>query len=128
MPVFYFIAPSVVIYDNACSLHEYALNRDPWFFKDTQFLVDRFHLTNHTGMFLFSDDFGSGCRSEHYASQKGKPACLSLESSLQNVKIHITVLGFVLRSICVFLEKKTVTMDRLIIWPKYQSKDVVDLV
>lgn len=42
------VAPETVIYDNACNLHNYALNRDPVFFKDTHFLVDRFHWDNHT--------------------------------------------------------------------------------
>ena len=46
-----FLAPKVVIYDNACNLHAYCrLNRDPLFFKSTWFLVDRFHWPNHTGM------------------------------------------------------------------------------
>ncbi len=42
-------APSTVIYDNACNLHNYVLNRAPYFFKDTWFLIDRFHWRNHTG-------------------------------------------------------------------------------
>ncbi|XP_062376267.1 uncharacterized protein LOC134064364 [Sardina pilchardus] len=41
--------PRVVLYDNACKLHAYALNRDPDFFKETWFLVDRLHWKNHTG-------------------------------------------------------------------------------
>lgn len=43
------VAPKVVIYDNACNLHDYALNRDPGFFKNTKFFVDRFHWFNHKG-------------------------------------------------------------------------------
>ena len=38
-----------MIYDNACHLHNYALNRDPVFFQNTWFLVDRFHWCNHVG-------------------------------------------------------------------------------
>ncbi|KAH3799822.1 uncharacterized protein LOC127838876 isoform X1 [Dreissena polymorpha] len=41
-------APKMVVYDNACSLHEYCLNRDPVFFKHTQFKVDSLHFKNHT--------------------------------------------------------------------------------
>lgn len=37
------------MYDNACGLHTYCLNRDPNFFKITKFLVDRFHWSNHKG-------------------------------------------------------------------------------
>ena len=44
-------APKVIIYDNACRLHMYSLNRDPGFFMKTRFLVDRFHWKNHTGEF-----------------------------------------------------------------------------
>lgn len=46
--------PKVIIYDNACNLHSYCLNREPTFFKNTWFLVDRFHWRNHKGMaFLY---------------------------------------------------------------------------
>jgi hypothetical protein len=41
------VAPQAVIYDNACNLHNYCLNCDPLFFKNTKFLVDRFHWDNH---------------------------------------------------------------------------------
>ncbi|XP_066929541.1 uncharacterized protein [Clytia hemisphaerica] len=41
------IAPKMVVYDNCCALHAYCLNRDPEFFKDTLFLIDRFHWKNH---------------------------------------------------------------------------------
>ena len=41
------IAPKVIIYDNACKLHQYCLLREPAFFKDTLFLVDRFHWKGH---------------------------------------------------------------------------------
>ncbi|XP_033731140.1 uncharacterized protein LOC117320740 [Pecten maximus] len=40
-------APSVIIYDNACNLHAYCLNRDPLFIKDTIFAVDNLHWRNH---------------------------------------------------------------------------------
>ncbi|XP_074650783.1 uncharacterized protein LOC141905706 [Tubulanus polymorphus] len=41
--------PSMIVYDNACKLHQYALNREPEFFKNTIFCVDRMHWVNHTG-------------------------------------------------------------------------------
>ncbi|XP_021379373.1 uncharacterized protein LOC110466906 [Mizuhopecten yessoensis] len=40
-------APSTIIYDNACNLHAYCLNRDPVFIKDTIFAVDNLHWRNH---------------------------------------------------------------------------------
>lgn len=41
-------APEVVIYDYACNLHEYCLNRSPEYFKHTMFVIDNFHWGNHT--------------------------------------------------------------------------------
>ncbi len=40
-------APKVVVYDFACALQDYCLNREPGFFRDTRFVVDRFHWFNH---------------------------------------------------------------------------------
>lgn len=42
-------APRVIIYDAACRLHSYAMNREPWFFKDTEFYSDRLHWYDHVG-------------------------------------------------------------------------------
>ncbi len=39
-PIFVCLAPELVIYDNSCKLHEYCLNRDLAFFKNTKFVVD----------------------------------------------------------------------------------------
>lgn len=47
---FHSAAPQYIVYDNACGLHTYCLNRDPHFFKMTKILVDRFHWSNHKGM------------------------------------------------------------------------------
>ena len=45
------LAPDVVIYDYACGLHNYCLNREAKFFKHTKFLIDRYHQPNHKGEF-----------------------------------------------------------------------------
>ena len=37
------VAPKIIIYVNACKLHQYCLLREPAFFKHTMFLVDIFH-------------------------------------------------------------------------------------
>jgi hypothetical protein len=42
-------APKVVVYDFACALQEFCLNRLPAFFKNTRFVVDAFHWWNHKG-------------------------------------------------------------------------------
>lgn len=39
----------MIVYDNACKLHQYILNREPNHFKSTKFLVDRFHWKGHVG-------------------------------------------------------------------------------
>jgi hypothetical protein len=39
--------PLLVCYDNACNLLEYCFNREPFFFKDYIFVVDRMHFKNH---------------------------------------------------------------------------------
>ena len=43
------VPPTIITYDNGCKLHQYALNREPRHFRDTTFLVDRFHWRGHTG-------------------------------------------------------------------------------
>ena len=41
--------PKTIIYVNVCKLHQYCLNREPAFFSNTKFLVDRFHWKGHIG-------------------------------------------------------------------------------
>ncbi len=42
--------PRLLIYDNACHLHLYALKREPTRFRDTRFMVDRLHYrVGHVG-------------------------------------------------------------------------------
>lgn len=40
--------PELVIYDFACALEEYCLNRDPHWFRNTKFVIDRFHWKTNT--------------------------------------------------------------------------------
>ena len=42
-------APATIIYDNCCNLHQYCLNREPLFFQESWFIIDRFHWPNHSG-------------------------------------------------------------------------------
>ena len=46
------VAPGVIVYDNACKLHQYALLRELVYFKDTIFVVDKFHWKGHTACSL----------------------------------------------------------------------------
>ena len=41
------VAPRIVVYDNACHLHRACLSREPHFFSNTFFVVDRLHWGNH---------------------------------------------------------------------------------
>ncbi|KAF6747734.1 hypothetical protein DFP72DRAFT_821346 [Ephemerocybe angulata] len=41
-------APKMVIYDFACALGPYCLIREPEFFKNTLFVIDKFHTAGHT--------------------------------------------------------------------------------
>ncbi|KIK59239.1 hypothetical protein GYMLUDRAFT_169751 [Collybiopsis luxurians FD-317 M1] len=41
-------APDQVVYDFACALGPYCWTREPDYFADTQFVIDRFHLSRHT--------------------------------------------------------------------------------
>ena len=56
-------APKVIIYDLACRLGIYAMKREPHFFKETKFLIDRFHSDNHI-------DCGRSSLLKTFASQK----------------------------------------------------------
>ena len=39
--------PGMIVYDHACGLAAYALNRLPIFFRETRFRIDVFHWPNH---------------------------------------------------------------------------------
>lgn len=41
------VAPKVVVYDFACALGPYCMLREADFFKDTIFIIDRFHASGH---------------------------------------------------------------------------------
>lgn len=67
MWLLFFSAPSVIIYDNACNLHSYCMNRDPIFFKKTRFLVDRLHWRNHR------------CKFVNYTYKRNSKSCNTLD-------------------------------------------------
>ncbi|KAL0573345.1 hypothetical protein V5O48_008609 [Marasmius crinis-equi] len=54
-------APRRVVYDFACALAPYCLVREPLFFRDTQFLIDKFHESGHSKC-------SSACGSANYSS------------------------------------------------------------
>lgn len=58
------VAPKLLFYDFACSLSEYALNREPGYFENTEFCHDVFHGVNHTCPHAFSTE--STANRRHY--------------------------------------------------------------
>ena len=61
----------MIVYDNACKLHVYRLNREPGHFQNTLFLVDRFHWRGHTG-----------CSSGYNLDPCGEPILKTLNSQI----------------------------------------------
>lgn len=74
-------APKLIVYDFACALHEYFLNRSPAYVKYTQFCVDRIHWFNHRLC-------GSGYNLSMYPQHKGVNSQLAEQgnSSLAQVE------------------------------------------
>ena len=56
--------PLVVYYDHACMLERYCLARDPWLFRNVIFIIDKFHLSNHTCPCSFAYYEFYGCFAE----------------------------------------------------------------
>lgn len=46
--VYFDKAPDVVVYDFACQLSDYAMSREPEFFKDTLFVMNEMHANGHS--------------------------------------------------------------------------------
>lgn len=47
------VAPRIIFYDYACQLSEYAFNREPEYFRNTEFFHDIFHGVNHKCPYAF---------------------------------------------------------------------------
>ena len=60
--------PQVVVYDNSCHAMTYALNREPAWFKDVQWVIDATHFPGHTGCAFSFDIKRQPCLS-HLNSQ-----------------------------------------------------------
>ena len=78
-------APEVVIYDFACALEEFCLNRLPSFFKNTLFLVDRFHWWNHAACSI-----GYDIRSYHDLEYLNTEVAEQNNSALKRIKRTLT--------------------------------------
>ena len=92
--------PELIIYDNACRLHVYCLNREPHFFEKTRFAVDRFHWRGHIGCSSgYSLDSYGGRRTKSIHSQVNEQANAGLQKirgqlaymNIDNFKFHCSL-------------------------------------
>jgi hypothetical protein len=49
--------PALVIYDNACNVHRFAMGREPNYFKFVKFILDKFHVAGHVKCSCAYDPF-----------------------------------------------------------------------
>jgi len=49
--------PDIIIYDNACNMHKFCLSREPEYFKDVMFILDRLHVAGHVKCCLSYDPY-----------------------------------------------------------------------
>lgn len=83
-------APKIVVYDFACSLMDYCLNRAPNFFKDTKFLVDKFHWFNHTAC---ARTFNIRDHGELASQVRNSEACEQINSAMKRLKFVLSRMG-----------------------------------
>lgn len=84
-------APKVIVYDFACALMDYCLNRCPNYFKHTLFVVDRFHWGNHVAC---ARSFNLYC---YYLLRMEKArnssACEQIHSAMKRLKFVLSKMG-----------------------------------
>ncbi|XP_038077318.1 uncharacterized protein LOC119745165 [Patiria miniata] len=80
--------PKMIVYDNACHLHAYCLNREPGMFKKTKFLIDRLHWPNHTACSV-------GYKLDGYSKYKAinSQVAEQMNSSLQRIKVQLSYMA-----------------------------------
>ncbi len=84
-------APDLIVYDNACRLHIYCLNREPHFFELTRFAVDRFHWRGHVGCTRgYSLDLYQTRAIRDINSQVNEQA----NAGLQRIRGHLAYMSF----------------------------------
>ena len=96
--------PSIIIYDNCCHMHRYATKREPARFKDSKFLIDRFHSKNHTctkgyDMSTYTYDKKiSNINSQvaeqmnsHLVNLKSQIACMPSANAVQHIAVFLAL-------------------------------------
>jgi hypothetical protein len=89
--------PKFIVYDNACNLSEYCLNRVPYHFRYTQFLVDAFHYKSHNNC---AATFDSG---EYKSVLHNMNTSLNEQKNSQLTRIKYTAPKMRYRTLCAFL-------------------------
>jgi hypothetical protein len=89
--------PEFIVYDNACNLSEYCLNRVPHHFRYTQFMVDGFHFKSHSNC---ATTFDSG---EYKSLFKRMNTSLNEQKNSQLTRIKYTAPKMRYRTLCAFL-------------------------
>uniref|UniRef100_A0A914WKG2 Uncharacterized protein n=1 Tax=Plectus sambesii TaxID=2011161 RepID=A0A914WKG2_9BILA len=84
--------PRRIVYDNACRLHLYCLNREPTFFKMSHFLVDRFNMLGHTGCSKSYDMAKYAASAD--ISKINLECCEQLNSILVKLKLSLSYMTF----------------------------------
>ena len=76
--------PKAIVYDNACHLHIYCLNREPQRFQNTLFLVDRFHWRGHVR--CSNEQANSGLQ-----RIKGQLAYMSIDNFIFHLSLFLSL-------------------------------------
>lgn len=96
----------LVMYDNACHLHEYGLNRFPNAIKNMQFCIDTLHWNNHTSC---SEAYNCNLY-RHQIGNTSSVLCEQRNSVLARLKKTAPHLNF--RSFCALLQYAIVSLNR----------------
>ena len=91
----------MVIYDFACSLMDYCLNRAPTYFRDTLFFVDVFHWVNHVAC---ARSFSIRAYSEYkdiVMRTQNSEACEQINAAMKRLRFVLSRMGQ--RAFMVFL-------------------------
>ncbi|XP_065062822.1 uncharacterized protein LOC135689505 isoform X2 [Rhopilema esculentum] len=89
-------APEAIIYDNCCHLHHYCLNRDPGFFKQCNFLVDRFHWKNHKAYDRINTQINEQ-RNATLKTLKSQVSYMNEENFLSHIKLLLFHCNYTLK-------------------------------
>ena len=79
--------PDVVIYDNSCHLHLYALKREPARFKNVRFMIDRLHWKTHKCTEGYSM---TSYAADPLIKNVNSQACEQLNSDLRKLSIPVS--------------------------------------